>query len=115
VDNGPKIPALLDRLLELREQRGERFVPIIARSPEPALARHAPVALALVPCSWTEFSLLIHVDQLWSLSLLYEIFVFKPTGSQTRAWDNSAKFLRGSICLHMLTWTGIKYPRKCGV
>jgi serine/threonine protein phosphatase 1 len=29
VDNGPEIPALLDRLLKLREQRGERFVPIM--------------------------------------------------------------------------------------
>jgi predicted phosphodiesterase len=29
VDNGPEIPALLDRLIELREHRGERFVPIM--------------------------------------------------------------------------------------
>lgn len=29
VDNGPEIPALLDRLIDLREQRRERFVPIM--------------------------------------------------------------------------------------
>jgi predicted phosphodiesterase len=29
VDNGPEIPALLDRLIALREERGDRFVPIM--------------------------------------------------------------------------------------
>lgn len=29
VDNGPKVPELIDRLVELKAERGERFVPIV--------------------------------------------------------------------------------------
>jgi 3',5'-cyclic AMP phosphodiesterase CpdA len=29
VDNGPQIPALLDRLIDLRAERGERFAPVL--------------------------------------------------------------------------------------